>query len=213
MQMTAAALLVVLVAGMNSQIDALQTLVIHEDVDRYASVGNKTQKIDTFETTAEVIDGVEQYSGTKHDGHDVSGAEISGTWSFGELATMLRTTRDALALPGLQVSPEHVVFHLPASSGRWFVRIDSRVYWLDITGEVSSSGIRWASSELPASTGVRHIVWTVAFRKAEVAGQTYLLPGIAEYRVIHCGKRSEWNVTRFAAVGRYGSELSINYAQ
>ena len=108
-------------------------------------------------------------------------------------------------------------FTFRASSRRWFVNIDSRVYWLDITGEVTLSaatgellGIRWTSNELPASTGVGHIIWTVSFRPSEVGGHSYLLPDVAEYRVTHQGTRSEWNITRFQALGRYGSELATS---
>ena len=111
------------------------------------------------------------------------------------------------------------MFHIPAGSRRWFVRIDSRIYWLDITGEVSLSAtgqlmaIRWTSNQLPVSTGVDHIGWTVTFRPSEVGGRLYLLPDVAEYRVIHRRKQSEWNVTRFEARGRYGSEFLIDYAR
>jgi hypothetical protein len=148
-------------------------------MDRYASTGGRIRGIDSFETVAEVVDGIEHYSGTTHNGRPVSGTEISGTWSFGELATLLKTTREAPALPGTEIAYGRADFYLPASSGRWFVSIDSRAYWLGISGEAilspetgEISSIRWISNELPAATGVDHIVWTVDFGPTEVSGRS-----------------------------------------
>jgi hypothetical protein len=207
----------------DNQLAALGSLVIREDVDRYAGAGGRGRRIDTFETVVEVVDGIEHYSGITHNGRPFSATQISGTWSFGELATLLRTTREALVLPGTQIAYGRADFYLPASSRRWFVSIDSRVYWLGISGEAilsaetgEISSIRWTSSELPAATGVDHIEWTVDFGPTEVGGRSWNLPEKSEYRVIHTGgngsiPRSEWNVTHFVPLGRYGSESAISF--
>jgi hypothetical protein len=189
------------------------------------------QKIDSFQSDAEIVDGVERYSRIRHNGREVAPTDVTGTWSFGELATLLHTTREALALPGVLISPDRAAFQIPANRKRWFVSIDSRIYWLDITGEISMSAstgqvlaIRWTSSQLPAETGVDHIVWSVAFHQTRFGGRAYLLPDVAEYRVIHrCGNpasakaaknaKTDWNVTRFEVIGRYGAEVAVDYAQ
>ena len=214
----------------DAQLEALGTLVIQEDIDRYSGAGNKVQRIDSLRSVAEVVDGVERYSRMLRNGREVAPEDVSGTWSFGELATLLRTTREALSLPGLQLSPESAVFQVAASRRRWFVSIDSRIYWLDFAGEISMSSngqlraIRWTSRQLPASTGVDHIVWSVSFRESQFGGHAYVLPEGAEYRVIHrCSNfqsakaaknlKVDWNITRFEVLGRYGSEVAVDYAR
>lgn len=111
-------------------------------------------------------------------------------------------------------------FHYPATSGRWFVSVASRVYWLDFSGEVwmsAASGqvsrVSWTSGKLPAEAGIERIVWTVSFKAVDVYGRTYVLPETGEYRVVHRGDWIDWNVTRFEGRGRYGSQAWLSFGE
>ena len=214
--------------NIDDQIKALQVVVVHEDVERYSRSRGVQRRIDSLDAVAEVIDGVETYADVKQNGQQVPHAtQITGTWSFGELPAFLQASREALGKAatnnfcpvadgdGLLSSAS---FHFNADSQRWFVTVDSKLYWLDFSGEIRISpatgqvaSIRWTSGEPPAATGIAKIVWTVDFKPAEVYGRTYVLPDKAEYRVIHRGDWVDWNITRFDVVGRYGAQVSVNF--
>jgi hypothetical protein len=77
------------------------------------------------------------------------------------------------------------------------------------TGDVL--GISWTSAPVAAAADIRQIQRTVRFAPAEVGGETWVLPGYAEYHVIHSRDREEWNTTHFCDPFRYGSLSSVKF--
>lgn len=214
--------------NIDEEIAGLSAVVVHEDVEQYSSAHGTTRRTGSLEANAEVIDGLENYTEVKQYGREVfTVGQISGIWSFGELATLLSTSRDALGTSALR-SVSHTVdervliavFHCRANSQRWFVAIDSIIHWLDFQGEIWMSAatgqvlrIRWTSGGLPVDTGVHRIVWTVSFKATSVGGRIYVLPESTEYRVIHRAGWIEWNVTRIEPRGRYGSKVWVSFGE
>jgi hypothetical protein len=218
-------------AALDEKIALLSSVVIHETIDRYAQAGKTVRQLDTLDTDVEVIDGTERYSGVRRNSIALaSTGEIRGAWSFGEIVTLLRGARDALnqrVLDSRSTIVENgnpvvrMAFHYPSHSHRWFVRVDSRVYWLDFQGEIWISPatgdilrISWESTAgPPRATGVANILWTVDFRSAEIAGRICTLPDTGFYRVNHSvgDAWSEWNVTKFSGIGRYGSQVKVRF--
>lgn len=227
-QVTPAGSLTALRARLDGSLADLSRIVIHENIVRYSACGHRVRRLDTVDTVVEVVDGVEQYAGIWKKGVAYAGiARIGGLWSFGELATLLRNTRDALAEGSFGLAdgtPAIVPFTFPAGSHRWYATIASRVYWLEVQGRLSvdtSSGdvsrISWTSAPLPAGAGVDRIVWTVDFAPVQVAGQRFNLPSSAIYKVSRSSPAGasndrsmvDWNVTTFSDYARYGSEASL----
>jgi len=180
----------------------------------------------------EIIGGAELYSGVERNGRRYEHiSQIEGIWSFGELATLLRATRDSLNDCSLKTragaaedgSPfDLVTFHSPAGNRRWFATIRSRLYWLDFEGEIRTSAltgemlsVRWTSAVLPPLTGIDRIVWSVEFLPVEIAGRVSVMPGTAEYRVTHTGSghRADWNITKFREWRRYGSQVLLRFGE
>jgi len=214
----------------DEQIAALRSAVAHEEVERYSQIAGRTRLIDSMDATSEVIGGVQTFSAIRRNGRNVLDAsDISGTWSFGEMAAVLITSRDGIEQAGLETrrsakdgadSPLVSFFHFAPYSGRWYVTVDSKVYWLDLNGEVEvlpSTGqvvyVRWTSGTLPVETSIERIIWTVRFKATEIGGQRAVLPDTAEYVVQHRRNRAEWNRTQFDRWSRYGSQVSIDFRE
>jgi hypothetical protein len=214
----------------DEQIAALGSAVAHEEVERYSRIAGRTRLIDSMDATSEVIGGVQTFSAIRRNGRIVLNAsDISGTWSFGEMTAVLITSRDGIEQAGLETRksvhsgadfPLVSFFHFAPYSGRWYVTVDSKVYWLDLSGEVEvlpSTGqvvyVRWTSGMLPLETSIERIIWTVRFKSTEIGGQRAVLPDSAEYVVQHRRNRTEWNRTRFDRWSRYGSQASIEFRE
>jgi hypothetical protein len=222
---------------------ALTNVSLQEKISRFAGVSGATRRLDSFKADVSIADGVEQYTGVKgmhQTYHHVS--EIRGLWSFGEVVTMLRTTRDIIDsaaanqiasrneiathgdTPGEEdASAQTVVqFQSPAANHQWFVTVDGRVYWLAFDGKIRISKrtgeierLTWTSGSGLAETGIAGIVWDVNFRAATIAGITCTIPSESIYRIARGGVNQpvEWNLTRYAARGRYGSKASVRFEQ
>jgi hypothetical protein len=215
----------------------LSNVAIKEQISRFASVGGADRKLDSFETEVSIVDGVEQYAGVRGRNrtyHHVS--EIGGLWSFGEIVTMLRTTRDIMGASFLshgvlsQVSQggegasaaTEIRFQGAASDHQWFVSAAGRIYWLDFEGSIwisSRTGeierLTWRSGSGPPGSGVASILWDVNFSVATVADAPCTVPSDSIYRVVRTGlnRAAEWNLTRYAAVGRYGSKSTVLFGR
>lgn len=216
---------------------ALVNVALQEKISRFAGVSGTTRRLDSFEVEVSIADGVEQYTGVKgiHQTYrHVS--EINGLWSFGEVVTMLRTTRDIIdsaeanqTAPRRDTSGEEdaadqtvVQFQSPAADHRWFVTVDGRVYWLDFDGKIRISKrtgeierLTWISGSGLAESGIASILWEVNFRAATIAGIVYTMPSDSIYRIARRGLNQlvEWNLTKYAARGRYGSKASVSFGQ
>jgi hypothetical protein len=200
-------------AQLDREIATLSNIVLRERVSRYSQTGKKVCMKDSFETTVNVVDGVEQYS-------EVRGRS-SGIWSFGEAITMLRTTREELRGQEWSGNPgEGLRYRCAAESRRWFAIVGATTYWLDFdasvdvspqTGEIAR--IVWTSASLPRGSGIEGIEWTIEFRTVEVAGQVCTIPSRGLYKAIRRvnGYRADWNVVEFNPVGRYGSEATVRF--
>jgi hypothetical protein len=209
------------------QIAALGDIVMHEEISRYTSVRGKSLKVDEFDASVEIADGVDSFASLRRNSRPYStAAQIPGAWSVGEFSTMLRISREVLSsgsvrlVPAFGSEPASLVaeFRYPASSARWFVAVGKLRYWLDFQGEIRMSAetgdvlrVSWTSAPLAREAGIERIERTVRFAPAEVGGEIRVLPESAEYRVVHSGDRQEWNTARFTAPARYGSVVSLTY--
>ncbi len=218
-----------LTAGIDRQIARLRDIVMHKEVTRFSSAGGRTRRLDEFDASVEMADGVDHFEWLRHNGRPWSGAErMPGAWSFGEFATVLRISREALDNPSVRLVPADdadepavtAAFHYPASSARWFVSVGSHVYWLDFQGAIRIStatgevqGISWISAAPARESGIRQVERTVRFARADVGGETWLLPEYAEYRVVHSGSRVEWNAARFNDAARYRSLVTVKFEE
>lgn len=216
-----------LCARIDRQIAALNNIIMREEVSRYDSVHGREQKIDDFEASVEISDGIDTVARLRHNGKPYpTSKEIPGAWSFGDFSAVLRISREALEtepvrfVPGFGAEPAALVasFHYPASSARWFVALGSHRWWLDFLGDIRMSAetgdvvdISWASAPLAAEADIRQIQRTIRFAPFEVSGETFVLPEYAEYRVIHLKDRVEWNTTRFSDPARFGSVVSVKF--
>lgn len=225
-----------LLPNLDEKIATLDNLVLSEQISRYSQIDGRIHRVDSFDTLVNIADGVEQYSEVRRNNRRFSHvSQIDGVWSFGEIVTMLRTTRDALnaGIPqpgaigrigqdasGAEEPEFELRYRYVGSSRRWFVTVGSKTYWLDFDGSVriaSRTGdvrrIAWTSSPLPPETGIARITWTVDFQSVEIAGRICNVPRTGVYRITRSGSgnRADWNVTRFSAHGRYGSAVTVRF--
>jgi hypothetical protein len=218
-----------LCARLDRQIAALGAIVMHETISRYDTARGRAGKIDEFDASVEVADGVDSLASLRRNGRPYTGVTPQqGAWAIGDFSTVLRTSREALGEQTMNLVPYSdrepgtllLTFHCPASSALWFVMVESRIYWLDFqvemristaTGDVTE--ISWTSSPPAADADIRQIRRVVSFAPSEVAGQTYLLPNHAEYCVVHAGNRVEWNTARFGNAARYGALASVRFGE
>ena len=204
---------------LDEKIATLTNLVLREQIFRYTQCGNKIRKLDSFDSLVNVSDGTEQYSEVRRRNTTYSHlSQIQGMWSFGETITMLRTTREVLGERDLTESEIH--YRCSAADKRWFVIVGQTTYWIDFdslirlspeTGDLER--IAWTALPLPPEAGIAGITWSVDFQSLEIAGRRSTVPRTALYRIDRSGTghRSEWNVTQFSELGRYGSESTIRF--
>jgi hypothetical protein len=189
---------------LDEKIAVLDNVVLTETISRYSRVGSCIRKIDRRRALPR-------------------NGQTDGTLCFGDVATLLRTTREALSENSLFArtsGPEMVTtWHNPAQFRRWYVIVDSKTLWLEFEGKIRVSasgdlaGISWTSLNIPSETGISQITWNMDFHSVAIAGRTCTIPETAVYKVVHsgAGNREEWNETNFTAQGRYGSEVSVNF--
>ena len=214
---------------LDRQIADLRAIVMHETISRYHSAHGRTTKLDEFDAFVEISGGADRLALLRRNGRPYSGeTQLNGAWALGDFSTVLRTSREALGKqagdPGFDADGETGIlvtrFHCPASTGLWFVKVDSRIYWLDFQLEIRISAatgdlteISWTSLPPAAGTDIRQIRRTVSFAPSEVGGRTYLLPTYAEYRVMHSENRVEWNTARFGSPTRYDALSSVVFLE
>jgi len=217
-------------AELDLKIQELAGVIVREDISRYSAAGRSVRKIDDFNAVVEIVAGAERYSDVERNGRRYERIN-QGIWSFGELATLLRATRDSLndcsPRTGTGIAEDGspfdlVTFHSPAGNRRWFATTGSRVYWLEFDGEIRTSvltgeilSVRWSSAALPSLTRIERIVWSIEFRPVEIAGGIQVMPETAEYHVTYSGNghRADWNIARFRDWRRYGSRVLVRFEE
>lgn len=219
-------------ANIDAVLASLTSVGLKENVSRFARAGGAVHKLDSFKTEVSISDGVEHYTGVKGRHRTYQHvSQIGGLWSFGEVVTMLRTTRDIIESSstnqdkfgcGGGSAQAEIRFQSPSANHQWFVTLGGRIYWLDIQGAICVSGktgdierLIWSSASGPSETSIASILWVVNFRAANVAGSASTMPSDSIFRVVRKGleQEAEWNRTRYAVLGRYGSRVSVHYGQ
>lgn len=213
----------------NEALGALTNVALKEKISRFASVGGADRMLDSFEAEVSIIDGVERYSNVRGRSRTYNHvSEIRGLWSFGEIVTMLRTTRDILDAPATnraeEKSPDWRVIRFWGASvdHQWFVTVGGRIHWLDFEGTIRISNrtgeierLTWNSGAGPRGSGIASVLWDVNFSLVNVAEIPCIMPSDSIYRVVRTGLggAAEWNRTQYAAAGRYGSTVNVRFEQ
>jgi hypothetical protein len=205
-------------ANIDVVLATLSGIPMKEKISRFTGAPGVARKLDSFEAQVSIADGVEEYTevrGPHRTFRHIS--EIGGLWSFGEIVTMLRTTRDIIDSSVTNSSatgkghreedilardpdreersgPRIIWFQGASADHKWFVTAHGRVYWLDFQGSVQISRrtgeierLTWASTSGPAGTNVASILWDVNFGSATVAGNPCTIPLDSIYRVVQTG--------------------------
>ena len=215
---------------LDRQLTALANVVCHEQIERFAKKGTTTSQLDTLDTDVSVMNGMEKYSGIVKNGKTFQDlTHVKGTWSVGEVITLLRITRDAFKDGAIQVGQDDaaglgrtnlMTFAYPASSQRWFLKVKSQLHWMSFEGKVWSSPetgeiLResWRASQLPPEAGVSEVVWTVDFKPVDIFARMLPLPREARFEVTYKPgeNRTDWNVTRFSEYRRFGTDSAIHF--
>jgi len=213
------------VERIDSVLASLSNIAMKEQISRFDSERGVTRKLDSFETEVSISEDTEEYTlvrGAHRTYKHVS--EIGGLWSFGELVTILRTTKEILTSSQTQsVSgdgpSEEIHFQSSAASRRWFVQTDGRILWLAFEGTIRISResgeierLTWISNE---DSGIGRILWDVNFHSVPVGNVVCTMPSDSVYKVIRKGanRKPQWNVTTYSAIGRYGSTVDVSYTQ
>jgi hypothetical protein len=154
---------------------------------------------------------------------------LPGTWSVGEMATVLRTTRDAIEKGEIRVRREEdpdfgptllTTFTYDAHSQRWFLDTNSHLHWLPFEGRVWTSvktgeilRISWVANDVPTDTGVAQVLWTIDFQPVDLASRVVALPQKAVLQITYkTGQdRIYWNVSSFSEYRRYGSDSAVHF--
>jgi hypothetical protein len=143
---------------------------------------------------------------------------------------MLRTTREIIgssvisrgvpnmSRQGGEEGSTEIRFHGASASHQWFVTVAGRIYWLDFEGAMRTSArtgelerLTWRSVSGFPGSGLASILWDVIFGTAAIADVPCTVPFESTYRVVRTGRdrNAEWNLTRYAAIGRYGSKSTV----
>jgi hypothetical protein len=87
------------------------------------------------------------------------------------------------------------------------MRISSR------TGETER--LTWRSKSGPPGSGLASILWDINFGAATIGDVPCTVPSESIYRVVRTGldRAAEWNLTRYGAIGRYGSKSTMLFGQ
>lgn len=217
-------------SALDERLRTLANVICHEQIARYAKKGSTTSQIDSLDVNVEVLEGVEKYSDIRRrEKMYTDMQELPGTWSVGEMATLLSSTRDAIEQGNVQVSQAEapdlgsssvVTFRYAAESRRWYIKANSRLHWLSFEGRVwcaPDSGeirrISWVANDLPADSGAAEVLWTVDFSRVNLSPLVVSLPEKALFQVTYRAgaDRVDWNVTRFSDYRRYGTETAIHF--
>ena len=217
-------------AALDQRLWALANVICHEQIARFARRGKATNQLDTLDVNVEVLDGIEKYSRILLKQKQYPNMQkLPGTWSVGEMATLLSATRDAIDLGEVQVGEEEVsdlgrsstmTFSYAASAQRWYLRANSQIHWLPFEGRIWTSPdtgeirrISWFARDLPTETGVAQVLWTVDFSPVDLSSLVVTLPEKALFQITYKNgeDKVDWNVTHFSQYRSYGSDNAVNF--
>lgn len=217
-------------SALDERLRTLANVICHEEIARYAKRGNSTNQVDTLDVNVEVQEGRERYSGIhRREKTYTDMQKLPGTWSVGEMATLLSATRDAIQLGHVQVGQDDasdlghsyvMSFNYPAESRRWYLKAHSQVHWLSFQGRVWTTPetgeirrISWEADNVPDDCGVSQVLWTVDFTPVDLSAMVVTLPQKALYQITYRNgaDRMDWNVTRFSEYKRFGAESAIHF--
>lgn len=209
-------------AELDRTIASVENVVVDEDVAQYSKRGGETRSGE-IHAVVRVIGGNEDYAWRgRPSGH------LPEPWCGGELATMMRVTRDVLRQGQGTLSAESgsvvMTFHAAETDRHWQLVIGSRTYPLAFDGSAwfsQATGelvrIHWEATDLhlPASAGIMRIEWDETFSTSDIAGRLFLTPSAATYRVSYAWKaeRTDWTETRFSDFRRFGATESVQFEQ
>ena len=210
-------------------IAAVENITVQEDIAQYSRHGDILRS-GALHASVRVNRGEEEYAWS---GQNADQPSLPQPFCGGELATMMRVTRQVLAKGQLSLSagalasgePAIVMsFHSSEADRHWQLVIGSRTYPLAFDGRAwfsEATGklvrIHWeaTSLHLPSSAAIARIEWDETFAVNDIAGRPYLTPGSALYRVTYSQRadRTDWTETRFSDFRRYGSTANISFEQ
>lgn len=205
-----------LTANLDDAIAAVENVVVSEDISQYSKRRGRLRSA-AVHTTVRVLSGVEDYGWN---------GSLPEPWCGGELSTMLRVTRNAIAAGRADFSNTNsslvMTFHSAEADRAWQLVIGGRTYPLAFEGAAWFSAatgklerIRWEASNLrlPAESGITRIEWDETFGENDIAGQSFLTPDSALYRVTYAAKiqRTDWTETHFSDFRRFGSTQSLQF--
>src|SRR5580658_4870963 len=136
---------------LDERMSLLGNVICHDQIARYELKQNVITRRDTLDTDVEVLNGTEKYSELRWKQKqfwDIQ--QVPGTWSVGEMATVLGITRDAVRTSTFQSRDDdtdglgpaiEMDFSYPASSRRWYLKVNSRIQWIAFEGRL------WISRE------------------------------------------------------------------
>lgn len=215
--------------GLDERLRTLANVICSEETARYARRGKSTNQVDTLHVNVEVLEGVEKYSEIRRkDKIYTDMKKVPGTWSVGEMATLLQATRDAIETGQVQIArdetsdlgpSEVMTFRYTAAERRWYLLTNSQVHWLPFEGRLWASPdgeirrITWFSKDVPTDTGVSQVLWTVDFSRVDLEPVVVTLPETVLYQVTYKNgaDRMDWNVTHFSGYRRFGSETAVHF--
>lgn len=216
--------------AIDERIWALSNVTCHEETERYEVRGSATRETGILETNVEVLNGSEKYSAIRMNQKKFPDMHhVPGTWSVGEMVTLLQVTRDAIDAGQVQFADDEtadlgktviMTFTYPAYSQRWYLKVKSQLHWMPFEGRVWESPetgeilrVTWRAASLPADIGVSEVTWTVDFKSVDISSLVMTLPTEARYQVTYRsgGNRIDRNVTHFSEYRRYGSDSAIRF--
>jgi hypothetical protein len=205
-----------LTANLDDAIAAVENVVVSEDISQYSRRRSRLRSA-AVHTTVRVLSGVEDYGWN---------GSLPEPWCGGELSTMLRVTRNAIAAGRADFSTADnslvMAFHSSEADRAWQLVLGGRTYPLAFDGSAWFSAatgklerIRWeaANLRLPAESGITRIEWNETFGENNIAGRPFLTPNSALYRVTYAAKiqRTDWTETHFSDFRRFGSTQSVQF--
>jgi hypothetical protein len=219
-------------SAIDGQLAALANVTCHERIARYARQGRATRETDTLEASVSVLGGVESYSHIWSNRQMFAAmSDVPGTWSAGEMVTLLRVTRDAVEEGAVRIGeqepssaghPVLMTFSYPAGSHHWCVNVNSQKYWMSFAAQAWASSetgeilrVAWQASDPPAETGASGFFWSVDFTPVKLAAHVLTLPRLASFEVAYKSgqNRVDRNVTHFSEYRRFGSDSSIHFGK
>ncbi len=220
-----------IIGELDRRIAAVPNIVCHETTARFSRHGSQTQS-DSFDAEVSIAEDREVYSSIRRNGKAYNRiSDMPGAWAEGELATMLRITRNAIQNHSARIvsrtadggQPEvGVEFRVMAGENEWTLTVGKERFPMTFDGTAwfsADSGnlteINWHSVglQLPSRIGISQIAWTAVFADTKVAEDSFIVPVVATYNVKYEDRcqRSDWTEARFTDFRRFGALSNINY--